>query len=101
MSADVIPFAPRAKNPAPGGPQHSSGPAFCLQCAHEWEAVAETGAVQLECPSCKTMKGLFKYPSFFGSPDTLIRTCGCGNQLFYITPQGHLCPNCGIYQSYD
>jgi exosome complex RNA-binding protein Csl4 len=25
----------------------------------------------------------------------------CGNQLFYIRPEGHMCPNCGIYQSYD
>lgn len=79
--------------------QYGSGEAFCFQCRHEWVAVAETGAVQLECPECHALKGLFKFP-YNVSTGQLVRECACGNQLFYLTPEGHLCPNCGIYQSY-
>jgi len=79
--------------------QHAHGNAFCLQCSHEWVAVAPTGTVQLECPECKTMKGLFKFP-FAPATGELVRECNCGNQLFYLTPEGHLCTNCGIYQRY-
>lgn len=79
--------------------QTASGEAFCINCKHEWIAVCPTGTVQLECPKCLTMKGLFKYP-FSPQPGSLIRVCNCGNELFYITPEGHMCANCGIYQSY-
>ncbi len=80
--------------------QLAGGEAFCLQCQHEWGAVAETGTTHLECPECKTMKGLFKYPCYppYG---TLIMVCNCGNDLFYLTKEGHLCANCGTYQYYD
>jgi hypothetical protein len=30
----------------------------------------------------------------------MIRECNCGNRLFYLTPDGHMCANCGIYQGY-
>jgi len=76
-----------------------TGPAFCIQCNHTWIAVVPTGIVQLECPSCHTMKGLFRYPSHVGI-DEDFRECSCGNSLFYLTKEGHLCPNCGNYQIY-
>jgi len=79
--------------------RHASGEAFCLQCRHEWVAVAPTGTVQLQCPQCLTMKGLFKYPCNLEA-GAMIRVCNCGNDLFYLTTEGHLCPNCGTYQSY-
>lgn len=80
--------------------EYGEGEAFCLNCNHTWVAVVETGTTQLECPECHTMKGLLKYPySIVEDQPTL--SCGCGNQLFYLTPEGHLCPNCGIYQEYD
>lgn len=79
---------------------HASGEAFCFQCRKEWIAVAPVGTVQLECPECHTMKGLFKFP-FNVKVGQLVRECNCGNQLFYLTPEGHLCANCGIYQRYD
>lgn len=78
---------------------HGAGDAFCLQCNHQWVAVAPTGTVQLECPECHTMKGLFKFP-FAPSEGQLVRECNCGNQLFYMTPEGHMCANCGTYQGY-
>lgn len=78
---------------------HGTGEAFCLQCDHVWQAVAPVGTTQLECPECHTMKGLMKYPHA-PAEGTLVRECRCGNQYFWITPEGHMCPNCGIYQSY-
>lgn len=79
---------------------HGSGEAFCLQCHHEWIAVVPVGTTQLECPECHTMKGLLKF-AYSPSDDQLVRECNCGNQYFWITPDGHMCPNCGTYQSYE
>ena len=77
-----------------------SGDAFCLNCGHIWIAITKSGSTQLECPNCNTMKGLFKFP-FDVSKDQIYRECSCGNNLFIITPNGHLCPNCGDYQYYE
>jgi len=76
-----------------------AGEAFCFHCKHEWIATAPTGATQLECPKCGSLKGIFKFPACV-EEGQLIRQCKCGNDLFYLTPEGHLCPNCGIYQTY-
>lgn len=84
----------------PDSVQYGEGEAFCNQCGHTWTAVAPTGTVQLECPSCHTMKGLFKFP-FCVVEGQQVYTCNCGNQHFYLTPEGHLCANCGIYQEYE
>jgi hypothetical protein len=93
--SNIIPlFQPREEKI----PQ-SQGEAFCIQCGREWQAVAPVGTVQLECPDCKTMKGLFRFP-FAPADGQLVRECDCGNQLFYLTPEGHMCANCGTYQSY-
>lgn len=83
----------------PAKDPHACAEAFCLQCGHTWIGVAPAGTVQLECPECHTMKGLFKFPFNF-EVGALVRECNCGNQLFYLSPEGHLCANCGIYQSY-
>lgn len=40
------------------------------------------------------------FPFYEPAHGTLFRRCNCGCELFFITPDGHLCPNCGIYQSY-
>lgn len=85
------------KLPEPKDP-HGSGDAFCLKCGHEWVAVAPIGVTHLQCPECKTMKGHWKFEFF--PKEQMVRECQCGNQLFYLTPEGHLCPNCGIYQQY-
>lgn len=80
--------------------QHGYGDAFCLSCDHKWIAVAPTGTVSLECPNCKRMTGHFKF-EFMPATGQLVRTCGeCENQLFYLTPDGHMCANCGMYQRY-
>ncbi len=77
--------------------QTGFGLAFCLHCKHEWQAVAPTGTTKLECPACLTMKGKYKFEF---QPETR-RVCQCENDLFHLTPEGHLCPNCGIYQRYE
>jgi len=95
--ADIIEF----KRPEKADP-HGTGEAFCFQCKHTWVAVAPVGSTQLECPECHTMKGLWKFPF---EPSVEGREggrwqCNCGNQLFYLTPKGYMCPNCGILQTY-
>lgn len=77
--------------------QHGTGEAFCLQCKHEWIAVVPTGVDHFECPECHTHKGVLRYEYM----PKIVRECNCGNRLFYLTPDGHMCPNCGNYQEYD
>jgi hypothetical protein len=71
---------------------HIAGRATCLGCRFKWVAVAEVGAVTLECPSCGLMKGAFAGTIV---PDVVLE-CGCGNSLFFMTPEGPLCGNCGL-----
>lgn len=79
--------------------QHGQGEAFCLGCGHSWQAVVPTGTTRFECPECHAMKGLWRF-EFAPTVGQMVRECSCGNQLFYLTPEGHMCANCGTYQSY-
>ena len=83
----------------PVSEQHGQGESFCLQCGHTWQAVVPTGVTRFECPECRTMKGLMRF-EFRPAEGQLVWECRCGNRLFYMTQDGHLCANCGIYQSY-
>jgi len=74
---------------------HVSGAAFCLDCKHEWAAVAPSGATWLECPKCSLVRGRMKFPC---DRPGHVWNCGCGNELFLIVPEGVLCPNCGSFQ---
>lgn len=76
---------------------HATGEAFCARCDHTWVAVAPVGTTLFECPNCHTHGGMFK---FMCAPEAPVWNCPCGNQLFYITTEGHFCPNCGIWQRY-
>lgn len=78
---------------------HGSGEALCIGCGHTWVAVAPIGVTRFECPNCHAEKGLWKF-EFKPSVGQLVRECNCGNQLFYLTPDGHMCANCGTYQEY-
>jgi Zn finger protein HypA/HybF involved in hydrogenase expression len=74
---------------------HLSGPAKCMSCNHEWQAVAPIGTEWLECPECHLEKGRLAYPvQRYG----LEWKCHCGNDLFRMTPDGCYCPNCGEWQ---
>jgi Zn finger protein HypA/HybF involved in hydrogenase expression len=74
---------------------HISGTAKCMDCGHEWPAVAPIGVCTLECPKCGTMRGTWKFDV---SRDEPYWTCNCGNKLFYMTPEGMFCPRCGDWQ---
>jgi hypothetical protein len=76
---------------------HMTGEARCLSCKHIWQAVAPIGATWLECPSCMLMRGRFIYP--IEHNEGLRWSCDCGNDLFFVTPDGIYCPNCGEWQS--
>lgn len=75
---------------------HSSGQARCLDCKHEWVAVAPIGTYWLQCPSCSLVRG--KYIFMFNFPDELHWNCNCGNDLFYMLKDCCVCPNCGEKQ---
>lgn len=92
MSAKIVSFAKPSE-------LTMTGDAFCIGCDYQWVAVAPVGTVQLECPGCRSMKGIWKF-CCKPEPDLLVRECNCGNQLFYLTPEGHCCANCGTYQRY-
>lgn len=99
MAGEVIPFPDKRVTGEEDGKQWGSGSAFCLGCDHEWVAVAETGTVVLQCPSCKRHTGHWCF-EFQPAEGQLVRSCTCKNQLFYLTPDGHMCANCGVYQAY-
>ena len=75
------------------------GPARCLHCGHEWEAVTPEGIVaSLECPQCSLYKGVLQGVT---EPDHSTRwVCNCGCDLFYILPSdGCQCLMCGVIAS--
>lgn len=76
---------------------HMTGPAFCNRCGYEWVAVVPAGSLWLECPACSSENGLLRYRV---EPDEgdLIWSCRCGGRVFYFTPDGGFCYNCGTQQ---
>lgn len=72
---------------------HLAGTGYCIQCKHEWAAVAPVGTTCLECPSCGSFKGIMKGLT---EPEGLVFACNCGNNLFFLTPNNYpMCCNCG------
>lgn len=78
---------------------HIEGKAKCLSCDHEWVFCAPVGTVELECPECKTLKGV---SVGCASPEIVLACDYCDNQHFYIQPDLiAICARCGnnIYMS--
>jgi len=72
---------------------HLTGEARCVACGHNWVAAAPVGVMELECPGCQSMLGMFIWPT---SPKSeKVWTCDCGCQLFYIVDVGNQCYRCG------
>jgi len=70
------------------------GPAHCIGCQHEWEAITPVGVVSgLECPECGCFKGVMTHEVYDGDSGYM---CNCGNDLMRINPQGAYCANCGM-----
>ena len=72
---------------------HRAGGARCLNCKHEWSAVAPVGTTTLECPNCHTFQGLFK-----GASKTEFQQwqCACGEFTFFIDEHSPYCAHCGL-----
>lgn len=78
---------------------HLQGEAICVNCGHVWQAVAPVGTfADLECPSCKMMKGALR----FGVVPEEYWECGCGCHLFTVAGDGEIvCWQCGAGQVFD
>ncbi len=72
------------------------GWARCLACKHEWDAVVPIGSIWMVCPECSLERGRFVY--YMMREECQHWKCDCGNDLFYITPDGEYCPNCGTWR---
>ena len=81
--------------PEPEIEYQGQGSAICFGCDATWQAVAPVGTIELECPQCSTMKGRWEF-EFAPQKGEVILICDCGNEYFYMTGAGAMCPNCGI-----
>lgn len=69
-----------------------TGTMLCTQCKHEWIGTVPAGCVSgWECPECKCLRAVHKFPVV---PE-ITWTCQCSGDLFYLTPQGAICRECG------
>lgn len=79
---------------------HVSGEAICLTCHHTWTGVWPTGATELECPQCHSMRGRSRWDV---APDEKrqVWTCRCGNQFMQCLDTHIHCPGCGNGWTYE
>jgi hypothetical protein len=63
---------------------HLSGKARCTACGHEWVHVAPVGTVWLECPECRTERGLYLAPLTDIDGTSHVFRCPCGCDAFSI-----------------
>ena len=75
--------------------QTLEGRAKCISCSSEWQASAPLGTIELECPICHLMKGLFVCTVEQEDPHWV---CNCGSSIFKINTYGVYCINCGVWQ---
>jgi hypothetical protein len=81
---------------------HLMGECLCIGCRHEWAGVAPVGVWLMECPSCGSMKGIWRNP-IGASPGDSFFSCVCGCEaLTAYQREGlfHLkCMSCGTEQT--
>jgi hypothetical protein len=76
---------------------HLTGRARCIDCHHEWITVCPIGTIAFfECPECGLFKGRMKFEVIRDGPHW---KCNCGNDLFFMKPDGMYCPICGEFQN--
>lgn len=85
------------KKPKTDNEPHLIGEARCLDCKHTWVARAPVGTLWLECPACTLKRG--RYLERVQEPGPHWH-CNCNCDLFYVTPDGYYCPNCGEAQKF-
>jgi hypothetical protein len=95
--SNVVDISSRRHDP------HMTGKAKCLQCSHEWIAVAPVGTSEMECPSCSATKGFWRHLCNFESASAVFVCVICGCQAITAAryPDGvHLmCMGCGAEQT--
>lgn len=69
-----------------------SGEMVCRTCGDHWEGRIEVGELAATCPSCGANNSR---PFHYVEPDE-VWYCACGETLFFLTPEGPVCPNCGL-----
>ena len=73
---------------------HTSGPAMCIACNHEWIAVAPVGIVGFDCPSCGSARGIRAGHVF--DEDENLNCSKCDSFAFGLLRNGNAqCLNCG------
>ena len=76
---------------------HMTGEVVCLNCKHEWVGVMPVGTFNIECPECKSEKGVIKH---FAIREGSIYQCNCGCDLLRARPDGCYCANCGAWADF-
>ena len=71
---------------------HTSGQVKCMNCQHEWVAVAPVGTTVFDCPKCSACKGVFMG---FALPEEFFMCRRCTGYLFALTRTGEICVSCG------
>lgn len=78
---------------------HTTGPAKCMKCKHEWDAVVPAKLHMFDCPECGFESGMFHN---YQVQEEAVWVCNCGNAAFEIAASGYaLCINCGVTQELD
>jgi len=85
---DVIDFEDEKASRQP----HLAASARCMNCGYMFSVVAPVGTVIFECPHCNMEKGVAEG---FVHSGGLHAVCGCGCDLFRVTPEYVYCIQCG------
>lgn len=75
---------------------YTQGPAKCLDCAHEWEAMIPVGEAHVECPECETLRGVRMTPVNPAVGDTVFTCQHCQSTQMTIYRDRVLCAGCGF-----
>lgn len=71
-----------------------SGPAVCIACKHQWQAVVPVGVFELECPACSSMRGVLRWNP---RREGYAYVCKCGCDMFsFVSGRGLECLACGV-----
>lgn len=92
MTDNVIDLSAHRPNP------HLAGKAKCTACGHGWAAVAPVGTDRLECPNCKTLRGVW-LAFCTGREGIAFRVCQCGCDVFVLSVEELVCTACGRFQT--
>ena len=75
---------------------HIAGKIKCLACQNIWVGVAPPGTVDMQCPSCECLRGVWLYVIEPKEPFWLCKDCD--GRLFYLLADGrNMCAGCAHY----